>query len=106
MFQDEFMTPSLTGRGWLSAITIQSLADLDLGYRVDVTQADPYILPSARAAQTSAEIASNNSWDDLLKEGLGLSTHVESMPQCGVGIVEEPEPIYLNEGEDFIFLGD
>ena len=38
----------------LSAITIQSLADL--GYVVDVTQADPYTLPSA-AAKASAKIA-------------------------------------------------
>ncbi|MCY4604904.1 MAG: T9SS type A sorting domain-containing protein [Gemmatimonadetes bacterium] len=105
VFLDELMVPFVSF-GRLSAITIQSLADLDLGYRVDVTQADPYILPRARAAQTSAEIALNDSWDGLLKEGLGLYTQAEPDLLCGVGIVEEPEPLYLNEGEDFIFLGD
>ena len=45
MFGDELMTP--TGTGALSAITVQSLADL--GYGVDVTQADAYTLPGATA---------------------------------------------------------
>ena len=92
--------------GGLSAVTIQSLADLNLGYSVDVTQADPYILPRARAAQTSAEIASLDSWDDLLKEGLDLYTQAEPNLWCGVGIVEEPEPLYLDEQEAIIILGD
>ena len=39
----ELMTPS--GTGALSAITVQSLADI--GYGVDVTQADKYTLPGA-----------------------------------------------------------
>ena len=91
VFQTELMIPSLTGRGWLSAITVQSLADL--GYSVDVTQADPYTLPDA--AQTRAEIASIDSWDDRLSEGLGLSTHGESKLQCGVGSGEAREAIYV-----------
>ena len=105
MFQTEFMVPSLTGRGWLSAITVQSLADL--GYRVDVTQADPYTLP-AMLHRPSAEIASNDSWDDRLSEGLGLSTHVESMPQCGVGTGEARELIYVvnEQGAIIRTLGD
>ena len=45
VFGDELMTP--TGTGALSAITVQSLADL--GYGVDVTQADAYTLPGATA---------------------------------------------------------
>ena len=44
------MTPS--GTGALSAITVQSLADI--GYGVDVTQADKYTLPGA-AATVSAD---------------------------------------------------
>ncbi len=40
----------------LSAITVQSLADL--GYGVDVTQADPYTLPGA-AGKASAKIAAS-----------------------------------------------
>ena len=39
----------------LSAITVQSFADL--GYGVDVTQADPYTLPGAASAKASAKIA-------------------------------------------------
>ncbi len=47
----EIMAPSAIG-GALSAITVQSLADL--GYGVDVSQADPYTLPGAN---TGAKIA-------------------------------------------------
>ena len=104
VFQTELMTRSLNGRGWLSAITVQALADL--GYSVDVTQADPYTLP--RAAQTRAEIASIDSWDDRLSEGLGLSTHVESKLQCGVGRGEAREAIYVvnEQGAIIRTLGD
>ena len=104
VFQTEFMTSSLNEQGWLSAITVQSLADL--GYSVDVTQADPYTLPSA--AQTRAEIASIDSWDDRLSEGLGLSTHVESKLQCGVGSGEARESIYVvnEQGAIIRTLGD
>ena len=106
VFQTELMVPFLNGQGWLSAITVQSLADL--GYGVDVTQADPYTLPGA--AQTRAEIASIDSWDDRLSEGLGLglSTHVESMPQCGVGTGEAQELVYVVNEQGAIIgtLGD
>ena len=50
MFRGELMKPG--GGPALSAITVQSLADL--GYGVDVTQADPYTLPGTAAAQASA----------------------------------------------------
>ena len=53
VFGDELMTP--TGTGALSAITVQSLADL--GYGVDVTQADAYTLPTATAGKLAARIA-------------------------------------------------
>ena len=43
------------GGPYLSAITVQSLADL--GYGVDVTQADAYTLPDAASAKVSAKIA-------------------------------------------------
>ena len=104
VFQTELMIPYLNRRGWLSAITVQALADL--GYSVDVTQADPYTLPSA--AQTRAEIASIDSWDDRLKEGLSLSTHVESNLQCGVGSGEARESIYVvnEQGAIIRTLGD
>lgn len=50
--QGELMLP--WGGGALSAITVQSLADL--GYGVDVTQADAYTLPGA-ASKASTKIA-------------------------------------------------
>ena len=52
--EGELMLP--WGGPALSAITVQSLADL--GYGVDVTQADPYTLPSA-AGKASAKIAAS-----------------------------------------------
>ena len=56
VFGDELMTP--TGSRAISAITVQSLADL--GYGVDVSQADPYTLTSATAG---AKIATTlSSW--------------------------------------------
>ena len=104
VFQTEFMVPSLTGRGWLSAITVQSLADL--GYSVDVAQADPYTLPSA--AQASTEIASIDSWDDHLIGHLGLSPHAEPELSCGVGSGEARESIYVvnEQGAIIRTLGD
>ena len=48
----ELMMPG--GGGALSAITVQSFADL--GYGVDVTQADPYTLPGAASAKASAKV--------------------------------------------------
>ena len=53
MFPGELMSPP--GGPYLSAITVQSFADL--GYGVDVTQADPYTLPGAASAKASAKIA-------------------------------------------------
>ena len=55
VFGDELMTP--TGTGALSAITVQSMADL--GYGVDVSQADPYALPGANAGKAVAKIAAD-----------------------------------------------
>ena len=65
----------------LSAITVQSLADL--GYGVDVTQADAYTLPGAASAQaranTMAAIASIPV-DNPLREVLGGA---EPVAACG-----------------------
>ena len=73
VFGNELMTP--TGTGALSAITVQSLADL--GYGVDVTQADPYTLPGA-AGKASAKIASIPDVDVTLADAytlLGTDPH-------------------------------
>ena len=47
VLEGELMSPS--GGGTLSAITVQSMADL--GYGVDVTQADAYTLPRASTGE-------------------------------------------------------
>ena len=68
----------LGGGLWaLSAITIQALADL--GYVVDVTQANPYTLPDA-AAKPRAKIAAPPA-------------HAKSELSCGTG--QRREPIYV-----------
>ena len=73
---DELMTTT-GGSNLLSAITLQSLADL--GYSVDVTQANPYTLSDA-VAKASAKIAAP-------------STHAGREWSCGTG--EQREPIYV-----------
>ena len=78
----------------LSAITVQSLADL--GYGVDVTQADPYTLPGAVAAQSSAmqSVAMPPlSGDDRSSGRLASPTQTE--PKLWCGFDEEREPIYV-----------
>ena len=72
---------ALVGGKALSAITIQSLADL--GYSVDVTQADPYTLPDI-AAKASAKIAAP-------------STHAQPEWSCGAG--QAQEPIYVVDSQ-------
>ena len=81
VFQGELMdwTYGLNGIGPLSAITIQALADL--GYVVDVTQADPYTLPSA-AAKASAKVAAH-------------STQAEPKPVVRHRHRQQQEPIYV-----------
>ena len=64
----------------LSAITIQSLADI--GYRVDVTQADAYTLPST-SSTTGVRAA----------EGRPINCTITIHPDAGP---DEPEPIILN----------
>ena len=65
------------GGSALSAITIQSLADL--GYAVDVRLADPFTLIPA-TVKASAKIAAP-------------STHAEPEWSCGAG--QQQEPIYV-----------
>ncbi len=65
----------------LSAITIQSLADI--GYSVDVTQADPYTLPRAAAKV----VAAGSTPDDHLPGRL--------VPQRACGVGQQHEPIHV-----------
>ncbi len=53
VFDDELMTPFVGGGHALSLITIESLADM--GYGVDVTQAEPYTIPAASGAAPALE---------------------------------------------------
>ena len=80
VMQSELMTPRIGEAVThpLSAITIQSLADI--GYTVDVTQADAYTLP------TTSKIA-------IGSEGLLLLNCVITHPEAGP---DKPEPIILN----------
>ena len=68
MFGDELMTasvrPDLDGTLPLSAITIQSLADL--GYEVNAGLADEYRLPAPASAKPSAEHPVE--WGDCVAE--------------------------------------
>ena len=85
VLEGEIMAPSAIG-GVLSAITIQSLADL--GYGVDVTQADPYTLPGAASTKTSAKITAP------LPAIPGVDvTQTDTYIQCGAGL--RREPIYV-----------
>ena len=69
----------------LSAITVQSLADL--GYGVDVTQADAYTLPDAGSAQAGAE---------------------PSAPMLSCGLVPTSEPIIVVDPQGHVIraVGD
>ena len=49
----EIMVPSFSSVDALSAITLQALSDL--GYSVDLSEADPYVLPSPTAAKPVAD---------------------------------------------------
>ena len=53
VFDDELMTPFVGGGHALSLITIESLADM--GYGVDITQAESYTLPALRPGGAPAE---------------------------------------------------
>ncbi len=81
VFANELMTSTVNSNVTqpLSAITIQSLADI--GYGVDSLQADSYTLPSS-----SSKIA-------IESDGLNLLNCVETHPLAGP---DEPDPKILN----------
>ena len=81
VLDDELMTPRIGGAAHpLSAITIQSLADI--GYRVDAAQADAYMVPDAstRLARATA--------GDSVPISCAIITHPGAGP-------DRPEPIVL-----------
>ena len=75
----ELMEPT-GGEGRVSAITIQALADV--GYSVDVTQADPYTLPRA-AAKVAA------------LPGDRLMGRLAPQPEWSCGVGTERQPIHV-----------
>ena len=75
VFGDELMTVEGGGKRGLSAITLQSLADL--GYSIDLSQADDYTLSAPRAAKSVAA--------------------QDRQPFCDVSGL--PEPVYVSEIE-------
>ena len=65
-----YANPWATARVPLSAITIQSLADL--GYTVDLSQADPYTLPSRPAGKLAASPAHLIPLNCILHEPIAI----------------------------------
>ena len=114
----------ISGDGALSGITVQSLADL--GYGVDVAQADAYTLPSAAAGKAVAKIAvsapsilgddrtgrfegAERIWgrgvtfdlpDNQRTWGDGSPAHAEPELTCGAGLMNEP--IYVIDPQGHI----
>ena len=84
VFDNELMTPRIgeATKHPLSAITIQSLADI--GYRVNVTRADAYTLPSTSSSSTSVR-----GDEGRIPINCTIITHPDAGP-------DEPEPIILN----------
>ena len=111
----------ISGDGALSGITVQSLADL--GYGVDVSQADAYTLPGA-AGKASARIAvsapsilgDDQTWqfegaerilggratfdppDNQRTWGGGSPSHAEPDLTCGAGQMNEPIYVVDQQG--------
>ena len=76
----EIMLPGPQREGALSAITVQSLADL--GYGVDVTHADAYFVYGRTSAEVSAKTASR--------------------PELSCGVGEDQEPIFVVDKSGYI----
>ncbi len=96
VLENELMLPS--GGGSLSAITVQSLADL--GYGVDATQADTYTLPGAAGSKLAATIAESQPSApdpvlDLTRHTISPSRNVDIY---GQGIVWDVPFSILGDG--------
>ena len=88
----EIMLPGRSGERALSAITVQSLADL--GYGVDVTQADPF---TVRGTTASGKVA--------LVESAVLGVDAEPMLTCGAGLMTEPIHVVDPQGRIIRTIG-
>ena len=92
VFGDELMTP--TGTGAISAITVQSLADL--GYVVDVTQADPYVLSATGSSGMQAVVIGDDP------SSAQPASPTQEIPWCGVD--GEHEAIYVVDPKGRVIL--
>ena len=92
VFGDELMTP--TGTGAISTITAQSL--VDLGYVVDITQADPYVLPAARTSSMQAVVIEDD------KSSGQLASPAQENPMCDLN--GEREAIYVVDQKGRVIL--
>ena len=101
------------GGSALSAITVQSLADL--GYGVDVSQADAYTLPGASTTETSGNDAATAARampaatireDDRLRGSLASPVHAELKLWCGLGGEREPIHAVDQQGRIILTIGN
>ena len=93
VLDDELMTPRHDGDGdALSAITIQAMADM--GYHVDLSQAESYTLPSAR---------SSISFGDAIRGG---DAQGDSSGQAHEDSDEEPDEGWCEVGDDGVIIDD
>ena len=88
----EVMLPGRSGERALSAITVQSLADL--GYGVDVTQADPFTVRGTTASGKVALVGSTVPDVDA-----------EPMLTCGAGLMTEPIHVVDPQGRIIRTIG-
>ena len=84
MLNGEIMLPGRAGEQALSAITVQSLADL--GYGVDITQADPY-----NTREPYNNLSGTTPRAKLVLVGSAVpDVDAEPMLTCGAGLMTEP----------------
>ena len=98
VLDDELMTPRHDGDGdALSAITIGALADM--GYHVDMSQAESYTLPSARSDSLFGDaIRGEGAQGDSAGQG---HEHTEEEEILGVDIVND-DPIFIDDSREII----
>ena len=92
VLHNEVMLPARSGERALSAITVQSLADL--GYGVDVTQADPF---TVRGTTASGKVA--------LVGSAVPDVDAEPMLTCGAGLRMEPIHVVDPQGRIIRTIG-
>ena len=98
VLDDELMTPRHDGdEDPLSAITIGALADM--GYHVDMSQAESYTLPSARSDNLFGDaIRGEGAQGDSAGQG---HEHTEEEEFLGVDIVND-DPIFIDDSREII----